>query len=403
MIDEAGVPGKVRGVLAGLAGRDGLAIALASRLSESVESYARFDPNWDRVLVDVCHELLAAILGQLDDNGLFDTEAAYRGGAEQAEARIPLTAVMEAYRIGSRFIWETLVEACDAGGVSSAELVAVADRLWQAQDQFTQAMTDGYRERATADRLTREAERAAVVEALLQGQLLSQEMVWDVATALRLPTSGPFVVVAAHVAQLGRHALPEVENRLLVKDVHSAWRLRPDVQVGIVCLPTARSSTHLTDVLQRYSAVRQGVSPRYDDLDETGRAVRLARIAMTAAPAEGGLVVFDDQPLLVASVAEPEVMRRISANALAPLASMRPEDRAILLETLESWIDNQGSAEGAAGDLFCHPNTVRQRLRRLEERTGRSLGDPRYLAELCLAIETERRIGPSSLAAVRDG
>jgi DNA-binding PucR family transcriptional regulator len=37
-----------------------------------------------------------------------------------------------------------------------------------------------------------------------------------------------------------------------------------------------------------------------------------------------------------------------------------------------------------------HPNTVRYRLRRLEERTGRTLSDPRHVAELSLAFEVDR-------------
>jgi DNA-binding PucR family transcriptional regulator len=42
--------------------------------------------------------------------------------------------------------------------------------------------------------------------------------------------------------------------------------------------------------------------------------------------------------------------------------------------------------------LFCHPNTVRYRLHRIVERTGRSLSRPRDLAELCLAFEVHRHL-----------
>ena len=46
----------------------------------------------------------------------------------------------------------------------------------------------------------------------------------------------------------------------------------------------------------------------------------------------------------------------------------------------------------AAERLFCRPNTVRHRLRRIEKRTGRSLSRPRDVAEPCLAIEVHRRL-----------
>ncbi|GAA2051899.1 hypothetical protein GCM10009839_68920 [Catenulispora yoronensis] len=50
-----------------------------------------------------------------------------------------------------------------------------------------------------------------------------------------------------------------------------------------------------------------------------------------------------------------------------------------------------------------HPNTVRYRLRRLEERTGRTLSDPRRLAELSLAYEIELGSGANGGGEVRAG
>jgi len=64
----------------------------------------------------------------------------------------------------------------------------------------------------------------------------------------------------------------------------------------------------------------------------------------------------------------------------------------MLFETFRVWQDNDASLRGAAEVLFCHPNTVRYRLRRIEKRTGRSLSRPRDVAELCLAFEIHRRL-----------
>ena len=50
------------------------------------------------------------------------------------------------------------------------------------------------------------------------------------------------------------------------------------------------------------------------------------------------------------------------------------------------------SAIEAGKHLYCHPNTVRHRLRRIERHTGRSLQDPRSSAELFIALETLRRL-----------
>jgi hypothetical protein len=92
-----------------------------------------------------------------------------------------------------------------------------------------------------------------------------------------------------------------------------------------------------------------------------------------------------------AAAAAPDVTGRVASTLMAPLDSMREPDRRILIETLDAWLQHGGSADATARALFCHPNTVRLRLRRIEERTGRSLSDPRDTAELCLAIEVLRQ------------
>ena len=58
------------------------------------------------------------------------------------------------------------------------------------------------------------------------------------------------------------------------------------------------------------------------------------------------------------------------------------------------WFDSGGSVVKTAEMLFVHRNTVRHRLRKLEERTGRSLNDPRWIAEVSLAFEIDRRLEP---------
>ena len=51
-----------------------------------------------------------------------------------------------------------------------------------------------------------------------------------------------------------------------------------------------------------------------------------------------------------------------------------------------TWLDADGSANAAGAALFCQFNTVRYRLRRLEETTSHSLTAPTQLAELVTAV-----------------
>ncbi|MCV7245601.1 helix-turn-helix domain-containing protein [Mycobacterium mantenii] len=115
---------------------------------------------------------------------------------------------------------------------------------------------------------------------------------------------------------------------------------------------------------------------------------------MTASrPDRGPITVFDRDVMAITAVAAPEVMDRVAANVLGALDELPAHEREALLDTLEAWFDHGGSAERAAQALYVHPNTVRQRLRKIEQRTGRPVTEPRAAAELCVALETTRRTG----------
>ena len=69
------------------------------------------------------------------------------------------------------------------------------------------------------------------------------------------------------------------------------------------------------------------------------------------------------------------------------------DDRAVTIDTARVWIASAGSTSTAATRLHLHRNTVRYRLRRLEELTNRSLANPLDLAELHVALECARMLG----------
>lgn len=54
------------------------------------------------------------------------------------------------------------------------------------------------------------------------------------------------------------------------------------------------------------------------------------------------------------------------------------------------WSTAKSTRSALHTGAYSHPNTIRYRLRRIEERTRRSLAEPRQLAELCLAFEVYR-------------
>jgi DNA-binding PucR family transcriptional regulator len=177
----------------------------------------------------------------------------------------------------------------------------------------------------------------------------------------------------------------------------SAWRLLPEFQVGIVSLRSHRNMSELVEILRSAAMARVGVSPVYTVLERTSQALHLARIAMASARPQDPVVnVFDDAPLPVLVVSSPMTSYRVTKTILGPLLDINPDERDMLLGTLTMFFAFQGSMSEAAKHLFCHPNTVRHRLRRIERQTGRSLQDPKSSAELFIALEALRRLPESA-------
>ena len=251
----------------------------------------------------------------------------------------------------------------------------------------------GYRDEQKRQLLAEGSQRLSLVDALLEGRAFDDWSLREVADSLRLPINGPFVVVAAQAPTVGDEPLCEIESKLRSIDIFSAWRLLPDLQVGIVHVKSKQKLDRVVALMSRTTTARVGVSAAFKDLRDTPRAVHVARVMLRGrADSTSSVAVFDGSILATAAVSAPEVMIRTVGTALDGFGDLPDDEREMLFETFRAWQDNDASVCGAAERLFCHPNTVRHRLRRIEKHTGRSLSRPRDVAELCLAFEVHRRL-----------
>jgi PucR C-terminal helix-turn-helix domain/GGDEF-like domain len=334
---------------------------------------------------------LQAILGSLGRNPATTSPESRENGRRRAAAGVPLAAILEAYRVAARFMWEQVADAVRSLGAGSEIVLQAGSEMWQVLDTYSQELADGYREEAAAQALSAEQQRSALFQALFEGHLAATNP-WEAAELLRLPPNGPLVVVAAEVPAIGRHALLRAEQALRDVGLTSAWRLLPDVEIGVVSLPgPAAQLDRLADALSTCASGRVGVSPPYSDLRTTPQALVLARIALTSTLPQRGVTVFDRDLLAAAAVGAPDVMNHLAQTALAGLAALPDKERASLLETFEAWLDSNGSAQAAAERLYVHRNTIHHRLRKLEQLTGHDLANPRSATLLTLAFEIERR------------
>ena len=266
-------------------------------------------------------------------------------------------------------------------------------RISRFAEVIATALVAGYREEQKRQLLGEASPRPFLIDSLLEGRAIDRWSLSEAASYLRLPADGPFVVMAAEVPALGREASPEIESKLRSIDVYSAWRLQPDLQVGIVHVKSEQRLDEIVALVSRLATNRVGVSARFDDLHDTPQALHFAKVMLRGRFDEASPVaVFDGSILATAAVSAPDVMVKSIGNALDGFDDLPDVEREMLFETFRVWQDNDASVRSAAAVLICHPNTVRHRLRRIEKRTGRSLSRPRDVAELCLAFEVHRRL-----------
>ena len=338
------------------------------------------------------------MLGQLATAEPADLTAPRHTGRRRAEASAPLPEILRAYRLGFAFLWEALLaEARRSGEAATRALVDTAAIVWSLADDYSQALTESYREAVAEAMQAADRHRSAVVQALVTGEVSAEATVWEIAKVLGMPFEGTFLVVVAESAAIGGEPLAGVESRLRAFDATSAWRLQPDFEVGVISCGRTNPDKIL-DVLGVAAPGRVGVSPPYPTLDKTTHAMRLAQVAMESLPAgQPAVRQFEDTPLGSLVAADPDAARLLVERVLGRLITLPDEERTTLLSTVEAWLDARGSAAEAGRVLYCHPNTVRYRLHRIEEHTGRSLDDPRAVAELTTALHA-LRIFPGLLA-----
>src|SRR6201993_2280751 len=394
-MNSAGVQRQVAEVAEAVGRRaDQLAVMLAETISHEVELYRTAIPLAFDTVVAGCAANIQPICTAIAADTAFDTTAATELGVERARGGVPLSSVMEAYRVGFRRLWDAVVtELTSRPGGNGTAMRDLTDKLWVAQEAFTDAMAIGHRAEQARRLRNDEAQRLMLIDALLHGRVVEESSLWEAADCLRLPTVGPYVVIAAQMDGAGREALPQIESKLRSLDVFSAWRLLPDLQVGILHIKNDKHHGDVLALVSRIATARVGVSARFDDLRDAAQALRFVRVSLRSRLEPGLLVsLFDGSILARAAVSAPEVLVKAVEPTLDCFDGLSDHERDTLFDTFQAWVDNDGSTRAVGELLFCHPNTVRYRLHRIEQRTGRSLSKPRDVAELCLAFEVQRRL-----------
>ena len=97
---------------------------------------------------------------------------------------------------------------------------------------------------------------------------------------------------------------------------------------------------------------------------------------------------------LLLSLQDDDALRLFCDSILAPIEASEGTYGGELMRSLEAFIECNGQWERAAKALFCHRHTLRYRIRRVEELTGRSLDSARDRIDFWLALRGRELIQP---------
>ena len=147
----------------------------------------------------------------------------------------------------------------------------------------------------------------------------------------------------------------------------------------------------------RHGVVRAAVS-RPVGVGSLRRAFHEARCALEATSLANGeapdVASHDDLGAftLLLALQDDDALRAYSDGLLEPIERTEGEYGGELLRSLEAFIENNGNWERAARRLFCHRHTLRYRIRKIEELTGRDLGRATDRIELWLALRARELV-----------
>jgi len=369
--------------------------ALTDGIVARIRAEIPFYAGQDIVTPDDLHESVRAnidyLLASLTGTAAPNLSAPHATGRARAAQGAPLAEMLTAYRVGVAELWSAVAAtARDLPGVPADDVIDLAGAAFAAQNTYSDAALAAYRDEAREILRTRERERAALVEVILTGAA-AKGTLWEVANALRLPLDGAFLVIAAET-ELGHDPLPRAESALAVLDVRSVWRLDAELSLGVLSLPDRSRNGAVLTVLDRHATRRIGASPVFAELHQASWALDLARLALGSHSESTGVTQFRDSPIDLLVAAAPHAALKAARAVLGGLLAVPEDELALLLGTFEAWVRASGSASVAGAELFCHPNTVRYRLRRIEAGSGRVLANPGGVAELVTAVRAWREL-----------
>lgn len=317
----------------------------------------------------------------------------------RANQAIPLDALMESYRVGTRAMWEFVLNLSPPEEHGRLALLTI-----QYTDEVTDAAVRAYvEERGRSDRIRRDAARILLTQVTLGDGGATRRHV-EAAEALGLDFALPHtvLVVTERSADTARrsHGTKSISaiNEELAR--RCPWAYTVFLSSGLLVvtpetkLPATESAlaaAAMGDASSRHSyaigvgRTHVGLGRLSNGYREAVRALELSRLIRSSALihryAELDVIdLFRDGPAPAAYI----------QSTLGPLMSQPERQRAKALQTLEALFSQALSRKQAARTLNIHQNTLAMRLTKLEDLLNGRFDS----GEFCFRVQLALRLMP---------
>jgi DNA-binding PucR family transcriptional regulator len=259
------------------------------------------------------------------------------------------------------------------------------------------AAASGYADAAEARGAWDTRMEANVVDAVVRGdigpQLQSQAAAlnWD-ATAPATVLVGLPQPARVEFASEDVHEIVGRNDRSALSDVHGTWL------VAIVSGRLSPTDKILGELLEVFADGPVVIGPYAASLVAAHYSAAEAIAGMNAVAGwRGAPRPVSARELLPerALLGDLSAVAALEADVMRPLSDAGPA----LTETLDAYLDSGGAIEACARKLFVHPNTVRYRLKRIADFTGRDPTLPRdaYVLRVASTVARLGRQAPHSI------
>jgi PucR family transcriptional regulator, purine catabolism regulatory protein len=192
-----------------------------------------------------------------------------------------------------------------------------------------------------------------------------------------------------------------VERILQREQIPSLVAIRAGLLCAVVDVQGKNGSSSL-DPIELASKIRGELSARFGEVRAAASRVAAthslrmsfheARCALEAVRLRNGdapdVASYEDLGAfqLLLSLQDDEALLSYCRSVLGPIEQGEGEYGDELVRSLDVFIEHNGHWEKAAGALYCHRHTLRYRIRRIEQLTGRDFSSARDRIEFWLAL-----------------